>query len=122
MPAEPLGQLETWVAELLGPVHGTIQTIRGMCTDERPYGEIDAKLVELDDRVYRLSTAIEEATEASVRSRAGERAATGSGDSRTREPRLQRIYEREWKRHPAQIELLQTIVLRLDRIIELLED
>jgi hypothetical protein len=29
--------------------HGLIQTIRGMCTDERPYPEIDQALVRLDD-------------------------------------------------------------------------
>ena len=52
---------DTWVAELLGPIHGRVDTLRGMCTDALPHTEIDAKLAELDDLVYRLSTAIEEA-------------------------------------------------------------
>lgn len=33
-------------------LHGLIQTIRGMCIDERPWTEIDAKLVELGELVY----------------------------------------------------------------------
>jgi hypothetical protein len=49
--------------------------------------------------------------------RAEDRAATARDDDPRREPR----WEHEWERHPAQIELLQTIVLKLDRIIELLE-
>lgn len=34
--------------------HGLIQTARGMCTDERPYPEIDAMLSEALDVVYEL--------------------------------------------------------------------
>lgn len=45
--------------EFRGPIHGRLQTLRGMCTDERPHVEIDAKLAELDDLVHRLSCAIE---------------------------------------------------------------
>lgn len=37
---------------LRGPVHGTIQTIRGMCTDELDHMVIDRKLVELDEMVW----------------------------------------------------------------------
>jgi hypothetical protein len=43
------------VSEVLrGPVHGRIQMLRGMCTDELPYPDLDAKLVELDEVVFRL--------------------------------------------------------------------
>jgi hypothetical protein len=34
--------------QLLGPVHGTVQTAREMCCDEVTYEEIDGKLGELD--------------------------------------------------------------------------
>jgi len=37
---------------LRGPVHGTIQTIRGMCTDELDHMVIDRTLVELDEMVW----------------------------------------------------------------------
>ena len=37
---------------LRGPVHGMIQTIRGMCTDELGHMVIDRKLVELDEMVW----------------------------------------------------------------------
>jgi hypothetical protein len=50
---------EMWIAELRGPVHGRIQTLRGMCTDERPHVEIDAKLAELSEVVYQLRNAME---------------------------------------------------------------
>jgi hypothetical protein len=39
-------------ARLLGPIHGTVQTIRGMCSDQLTHEEIDGKLAELDDLVY----------------------------------------------------------------------
>lgn len=55
---------------------------------------------------------------ASVRSPAEDRAGAVRDDNSRRDPPN---YEREWKRHPAEIELLQTIVLRLDRLIELFE-
>lgn len=38
--------------QLLGPIHGTLQTIRGMCTDSQAHEAIDGKLAELDDLVY----------------------------------------------------------------------
>jgi len=37
--------------QLAGPVHGRLQTARGMCADERPYGRIDSYLQETDDEV-----------------------------------------------------------------------
>lgn len=48
-----------WLDELRGPIHGRLQMLRGMCTDERPHVEIDTKLAEVDDLVHRLSCAIE---------------------------------------------------------------
>lgn len=57
--AEQVSLSEMWVAELRGPIHGRIQVLRGMCTDERPYPEIDAKLAEVSDAVYALRCAIE---------------------------------------------------------------
>jgi hypothetical protein len=38
--------------KLLGPIHGTVQTIRGMCSDELTHEEIDGKLGELDELIY----------------------------------------------------------------------
>ncbi len=32
--------------------HGHVQVIRGMCSDERPWHEIDQALVRLDDVIY----------------------------------------------------------------------
>jgi hypothetical protein len=52
-------QWEAWFGELKGPIHGRIQTIRGMCTDELPHAEIDAALVELEELTYGLRCAIE---------------------------------------------------------------
>jgi hypothetical protein len=41
--------------QLLGSVHGAVQTIRGMCSDQLDHEEIDAKLGELDDLVYKVA-------------------------------------------------------------------
>lgn len=41
--------------QLTGPVHGTLQVIRGMCSDQLPHEEIDVKLAELDDLVYKAA-------------------------------------------------------------------
>jgi hypothetical protein len=48
-----------WFHELRGPIHGRIQTIRGMCTDEEPHVQIDMALSRLDELVLELSDAIE---------------------------------------------------------------
>ncbi|MHB1950220.1 MAG: hypothetical protein ACYCQK_01945 [Acidiferrobacteraceae bacterium] len=47
-----------WLEELRGPIHGRIQTIRGMCTDEVPHSVIDAKLAELNEVVHALGLAM----------------------------------------------------------------
>jgi hypothetical protein len=50
--AQEKGDKAKAVVQLLGPVHGTLQTIRGMCSDGLTLEEIDVKLAELDARVY----------------------------------------------------------------------
>lgn len=40
--------------QLRGPVHGTLQTIRGMCTDGELHEAIDRKIAEVDGLVYEV--------------------------------------------------------------------
>jgi len=48
-----------WIDELRGPIQGRLRELRGMCSDECSYAEIDAKLAEIDALVHSLSCAIE---------------------------------------------------------------
>jgi hypothetical protein len=41
--------------QLLGPVHGTLQVARGMCTDGETEQAIDIKIAEADDLVYKTA-------------------------------------------------------------------
>ena len=52
--------LEDAIRHLRGPVHGTLMTVRGMCTDGVVHEEIDRKIVEVDDYVYEVLDLLDE--------------------------------------------------------------
>jgi len=42
------------IFELTGPIHGRLMTLRGLCSDEVTYEEIDGMAAEIDDCVHQL--------------------------------------------------------------------
>jgi hypothetical protein len=48
------------IERLKGPVHGTLQTIRGMCSDQLSHEEIDVKLAEAVELVDGVATMLAE--------------------------------------------------------------